>query len=105
MCNFLATASRRLSHVQTSASQIAVSESKAIAEGVKLGLEDIGFKVFILYAKGSITKEFVAFWEELQILASKYKENVLNRTVWKEEFDLGKSPAEAFFEEYPEHSG
>jgi len=87
----------------TSASQIAVSKSQAIAERVKLGLEDIGLKVFMLYAKGSITMEFVAFWEELQILASKYKENVLDRTAWKEEFDLGKLAADAFFEEYPEH--
>ena len=46
---------------------------------------------------------FDCFWEELQRLARRNNERVLDRDAWRESFDEGQSAADAFYEEYPEH--
>ncbi|MFW8567027.1 hypothetical protein [Orrella sp. 11846] len=41
----------------------------------------------------------------LQDLAAKHRENVSDADAWREPFDAGQSPEEAFYDEYPEHKG
>ncbi len=46
---------------------------------------------------------FDCYWEELQILARKHGERVLDCDAWREPFDGGKTARQAFFDEFPEH--
>ena len=46
---------------------------------------------------------FELFWSQLQELADKFGERIADRDAWREEFDAGKTPAEAFFGEFAEH--
>ncbi|WP_266094490.1 hypothetical protein [Marinobacter shengliensis] len=39
----------------------------------------------------------------MQDLANLSGEDVSDRDAWKEDFDQGKSPEAAFYDEYPEH--
>lgn len=47
--------------------------------------------------------DFDFYWNELQKLAEKYGERVLDEDAWRENFDAGETAAQAFFGEYPEH--
>ena len=46
---------------------------------------------------------FECYWEDLQALARKHGEHVADQDAWKEEFDAGKTAAQAFYAEFPEH--
>lgn len=43
------------------------------------------------------------WYECLKIIASEHGESVADRAAWVEDYHLGKSPHESFFDEYPEH--
>lgn len=47
--------------------------------------------------------QWVTWYEELKSIARNHEESVADQDAWREEFDLGKTPEEAFFEEFPEH--
>ena len=46
---------------------------------------------------------FIVWYNDLNILARKHGESVADKDAWREEYDLGKTPEDAFYEEYPEH--
>ncbi|WP_156099014.1 MULTISPECIES: hypothetical protein [Oligella] len=47
--------------------------------------------------------DFDSWYSILLSLASKHGENVSDEDAWRESFDDGKWPEDAFYDEYPEH--
>jgi hypothetical protein len=47
--------------------------------------------------------DFESWYAILQGLANLHGENVSDRDAWYEDFETGKSPEAAFYDEYPEH--
>ncbi|WP_158499517.1 hypothetical protein [Marinobacter sp. P4B1] len=48
-------------------------------------------------------EDFESWYAILQDLASLHGENVSDQDAWSEDFEAGKSPEAAFYDEYPEH--
>lgn len=48
-------------------------------------------------------EDFESWYAILQDLAGLHGENVSDRDAWAEDFEAGKSPEAAFYDEYPEH--
>ena len=46
---------------------------------------------------------FECYLEDLQRLAKKHGENVIDSDGWREPFDDGQDAEKAFYAEYPEH--
>lgn len=47
--------------------------------------------------------DFYIWHGRLSDIAKMHGENVSDEDAWREEFEAGKSPDQAFYEEYPEH--
>ncbi|WP_300498451.1 hypothetical protein [Marinobacter sp.] len=47
--------------------------------------------------------DFESWYAILQDMAALHGENVSDRDAWAEDFESGKSPEAAFYDEYPEH--